>query len=75
MHENPNPEVSAPVRGPGGAVRAVASVCIMLLALLGILVVTDVIPRDTFTDMGGKLLAVGGIVLVAALAVGLLSRR
>ncbi|HXC60786.1 MAG TPA: hypothetical protein VN645_15830 [Steroidobacteraceae bacterium] len=75
MHENPNPEVGSPARGPGGAVRAVASVCIMLLALLGVLVVTEVIPRSTFTDVGGKLLAVGGIVLVAALAVGLISRR
>jgi hypothetical protein len=75
MHENPNPEVRTPARGPGGAVRAIASVCIMLLALLGVLVVTDVIPRSTFTEAGGKLLAVGGIVLVAALAVGLISRR
>lgn len=75
MLENPNPETQAPGSGIGGSVRAVASLCIVLLAVLGILVVLDVIPRGAFAAMGGKLLAVGGIVLVAALALGLISRR
>ncbi|MFO1504541.1 MAG: hypothetical protein U1F39_12115 [Steroidobacteraceae bacterium] len=75
MHENPNPDVDTPAASGGGAMRAVASGCIVVLALLGILVVLDVIPRSVFAEMGGKVLAVGGIVLVAALAVGLLSRR
>ena len=75
MHENPNPEPGTPASGTGGSVRAIASACIVLLAVLGILVVLDVIPRSLFAEMGGKVLAVGGIVLVAALAVGLISRR
>jgi hypothetical protein len=37
--------------------------------------VLEVIPRSTFADIGGKVLGVGAIVLVAALAIGLLSRR
>ncbi len=75
MHENPNPEVNPPASAAGGSLRAIASGCIVLLAVLGILVVLDVIPRSLFAELGGKVLAVGGIVLVAALAVGLVSRR
>ncbi len=75
MHDNPNPEINAPGSAVGGSVRAIASLCIVLLAVLGILVVLDVIPRSAFAEMGGKVLAVGGIVLLAALAVALVSRR
>jgi hypothetical protein len=74
MHENPNPELPT-ASGAGGSMRAVASACIILLAVLGILVVMDVIPRSLFAEMGGKVLAVGGIVLLASLAVALVSRR
>lgn len=75
MLENPNPEGQTSSGGAGGSVRAVASVCIVLLALLGALVVLEIIPRSLFAEAGGKILAVGGIVVVAALAVGLISRR
>jgi hypothetical protein len=74
MNQNPNPDL-APVRGTGGSLRAVASLCIVALAAAGALVVLEVIPRSTFADIGGKVLGVGAIVLVAALAIGLLSRR
>jgi hypothetical protein len=75
MHENPNPELPSSASGAGGSMRAIASACIVLLAVLGILVVLDVIPRSLFAEMGGKVLAVGGIVLLASLAVALVSRR
>jgi hypothetical protein len=74
MHENPNPELPS-ASGAGGTLRAIASACIVLLAVLGILVVLEVIPRSLFAAMGGKVLAVAGIVLLASLAVGLVSRR
>lgn len=75
MHENPNPELPSSASSAGGAVRAIASASIVLMAVLGILVVLEVIPRSLFAEMGGKVLAVGGIVLLASLAVGLVSRR
>ena len=75
MHENPNPELPSSASGGGGTVRAIASACIVVLAVVGILVVLDVIPRSLFAEVGGKVLAVAGIVLLASLAVGLVSRR
>jgi hypothetical protein len=53
----------------------VAVLCVLALAVTAILVVLEVIPRSAFTDVGGKVLAVGGIALVATLALGLLTRR
>jgi hypothetical protein len=74
MKENPNPDV-APVRSAGGSLRAVASLCITALAVAGVLVVLEIVPRSAFAEIGGKVLGVGAIVLVAALAIGLSSRR
>lgn len=74
MKQNPNPDV-APVRSTGGSLRAVASVCIAVLATAGVLVVLEVIPRSAFAEVGGKALGVGAIVVMATLAIGLMSRR
>ena len=52
-----------------------AALCVLVLALVGVLVVLEVIPRSTFAEVGGKVLAVGGIALDTVLALGLLSRR
>lgn len=74
MNMDPNHEDPTP-RGVSGSLRAVAAVCLLALAVAGVLVVLDVIPRSAFAEIGGKLLAVGGIGLVAVLAIGLLARR
>lgn len=74
MSHDPNANHSPPA-GFGGGLRAVAALCILLLAAVGVLVVLEVIPRSAFTEIGGKLLAVGGISLVAVVALGLLARR
>lgn len=74
MSHDPNPTESRPA-GLGGTLRAVASLCVLALAITGVLVVLEVIPRSVFADVGGKVLMVGGIGLVAAVALGLLSKR
>ncbi len=74
MNQAPPPAETTP-RGLSGSLRTVAVLCVLALALTGILVVLEVIPRSAFTDVGGKVLAVGGIALVATLALGLLTRR
>lgn len=74
MNHDPNADHPRPA-GFGGGLRAIAAVCVLLLAATGVLVVLEVIPRSAFTEIGGKLLAVGGIGLVTALALGLLAKR
>jgi hypothetical protein len=74
MSHDPNAVDSRP-GGAGGSLRAVAALCVLMLALAGVLMVLEVIPRSAFAEIGGKVLAVGGIALVTVLALGLLSRR
>jgi hypothetical protein len=74
MNHDPNANESAP-RGLSGSLRAVAALCVLAIAVLGILVVLDVIPRSVFANVGVKLVAVGGIVAASVLALGLLSKR
>jgi len=74
MKQAPNPSETTP-RGFSGSLRTVAALCVLTLAVAGILVVLEVIPRSSFAEVGGKVLAVGGIALVATLALGLLTRR
>jgi hypothetical protein len=74
MSHDPNTNDSKPT-GFSGSLRALAALCVLLLATVGVLVVLEVIPRSAFAEVGGKILAVGGIGLVAAVAIGLLSRR
>ncbi|MGC4029396.1 MAG: hypothetical protein QM696_11020 [Steroidobacteraceae bacterium] len=74
MNNDPNPHDPEP-RGLAGSLRAMATLCVLALALTGVLVVLDVIPHSAFAETGGKLLAIGGIGLVTALAIGLLTRR
>jgi hypothetical protein len=74
MSTNSDSTESAP-RGLSGSVRAVAACCVLMLAVLGVLVVLEVVPRSVFAEAGVKVLAVGAIGLVTALALGLLARR
>jgi hypothetical protein len=61
--------------GAGGAARLVAGLAVVTLAIVAILVVADVIPRSMLTEVASKTLVIGGICLVAALALAALSRR
>lgn len=74
MGTNPDSTESAP-RGLSGSLRAVAAGCVLLLAVLGVGVVLELIPRSVFADVGVKVLAVGAIGGITVLALGLLSRR
>ncbi len=62
-------------RALGGIVRAAIAVSIIALAGLAILFVLDIIPRDQFTNLSVKTLAVGAIALVSGAALSLLTRR
>jgi hypothetical protein len=74
MSHDPN-AVEMKSSGAGGSLRALAALCVMALAVTGVLMVLEVIPRSAFAEIGGKVLAVGGIALVTVLALGLISRR
>jgi hypothetical protein len=74
MSHDPNPPDSR-AAGRSGSLRALASLCVLVLATTGVLVVLEVIPRSAFAEVGTKVLAVAGIALVAVVAIGLLSKR
>jgi hypothetical protein len=74
MSNNPNSN-EPESRGMSGSLRALAALCVLVLGATGVLVVLEVIPRSAFADVGGKVLAVGGIALVAVAAIGLLSKK
>jgi hypothetical protein len=62
--------------GPGltGPARFVAGIAILLIAALGILVVLDAISLAMFGQYATKILLVACIVVLASVAIGLLSR-
>jgi hypothetical protein len=64
-----------PSRGLSGSLRVLGALCVIALAVLGVLVVLEVIPRSAFTDVGAKIVAVAAIAVVTTLALGLLARR
>jgi hypothetical protein len=73
---NPSPDTSETEPGGlGGTLRAVAALCVLALALAGVLLVLEVIPRSVFTDVGGKVVALGAIGALTVVALALLSRR
>jgi hypothetical protein len=63
------------IRNQSGVARLMASLVIVALALLSILALLDVIPREAFTAMAGKVALVAGVCVVSVFAIGLLSRR
>ena len=63
------------IRNHSGVARVLASVTILALAAITILVVLEIIPRSAFAEMAGKTAMIAGVCVVAALAIGLLSRR
>ena len=63
------------VRNQSGTARLLASLVIIVLAVLSILALLDVIPREAFTAMAGKVALIAGVCAVSVFAIGLLSRR
>ena len=59
----------------GGVVRLLAGTMVLLLALLAILFVLDIVPREAFAETTGKLLSIGGIAAAATLTLAILARR
>jgi hypothetical protein len=72
---NLEPRKTSEIRTVSGAARALASVCILALATLGILVVLDVIPRAAFAEAATKTGIIAAICVVSAIAIGFLTRR
>lgn len=64
-----------PRAGLPGTLKLIATLMVLALAALAGLLVLDVIPRETFRDMAGKLLALAGIAAVAALAIWAMAGR
>ena len=69
------PVESSQGHGVGGIARLVTVLSVLLLAAVGILMVLEVIPPSVFGEFSAKLLGVGAIALVAAIAIALLSKR
>ena len=63
------------IRNHSGTARLLASLVIVALAVLTILEVLDVIPREAFAQMAGKTALVAGVCVVSVFAIGLLTRR
>jgi hypothetical protein len=63
------------IRTLSGTARVFAGIVIVALAALSILALLDVIPREAFTAMAGKVALVAGVCVVSIFAIGLLSRR
>lgn len=63
------------IRNLSGTARLLASLIIVALAALSILALLDVIPRDAFAAMAGKIALVAGVCVVSVFAIGLLARR
>lgn len=61
--------------GISGATRLVAGLVVLALAVLGVLVVFDVIPRETLVNLSSKLVLCAAIFVAASVAIGMLSRR
>lgn len=65
---------SARTRGPADTLRLTASVAILALALLGVLVIFDVIPREELSSYSVKVVLTAAIVAVATVALGVVGR-
>lgn len=61
--------------GLSGASRLIIALMVLALAVLGILVVFEIVPRETLVNTSTKIFMAGGIFLAASLAIGMLSRR
>lgn len=60
--------------GLAGVLKLIAILAVVLLALLGVFVVLDVIPRDVLGELATKIVLVACIFALASAALGLLMR-
>ena len=60
--------------GLPSVLRLIAGITIVLVALVAILVVTDIISRDQLGELAGKIIVIGAILALAATGVALLVR-
>jgi TRAP-type C4-dicarboxylate transport system permease small subunit len=72
---NLEPQKTSENRTGSGTARVLASLCILALAALGILVVLEVIPREAFAQAATKTGIIAAICVVAAIAIGFLTKR
>ena len=63
------------IRNPSGTARLLAALIIIALAVLSILALLDVIPREAFAALAGKVALIAGVCVVSIFAIGLLARR
>jgi hypothetical protein len=64
-----------PTAAPGGlpsVLRLIAGITIVLVAVVAILVVTNLIPREQLGELAGKIVVIGAILALAATGVALL---
>lgn len=57
-----------------GTAKVIAGIAILLVAAMAILVVLDIISLTMFGEFARKVLLTGSIVILASVAIGLLSR-
>ena len=69
-----NPNQAETRRGLPGAMRAIGALAIVVVALIGVLTVLEVIPREALQEWFTKAGLVLVIVIAAAIALGLLAR-
>ena len=60
--------------GISGTLRIAASIAILLIAGLAVLMVFDIVPKETFTELTKKTALTAAIVGLAAVALGLVGR-
>jgi hypothetical protein len=58
--------------GLPSVLRLIAGITIVLVAVVAILVVTNLIPREQLGELAGKIVVIGAILALAATAVALL---
>ena len=65
-----------PVRSPAlaGSAKLIAGIAILLVAAMAILVILDAISLEMFGELTKKVLLTASIVVLASIAIGLLSR-
>lgn len=69
------PVESSPGSGVGGIARLVAILGVLASAIVGILMVIEVIPTDVLGEFTMKLVGVGAIALLASTAIARLAKR
>lgn len=73
--EAPRLEPAGNVRPRGAVYRLIAGLSVIVLALLGILVVLEIVPREIFADLAVRIAAVAGILVATTVVLSYLLPR